>query len=1268
MLLRGTVFLFFFFVLSVEILWGQCNALSSNRSIDFSTNRMCAPVTVDTFKITYNFLAPQNPADISILYEWNDLAATVTVVDMGSGLIPNATNTSFTADATFTYTPFNYQGECTIRPRVSIFIGGVQCFSSIQEQTAPFWATDAEANGVIDLRPTFWDVCFNQPVLNATFEDNSEFNCNINVEPDNPNRLTRHVQFVYGTPHNPAASIRDLTLTDGGVVPLTDGTGNLVSTSTRGTPGLLVTGAYFGPVETIPFPADGPISVSFPMSAPANPANLINNRFRVTMYNWNVCNPWNGDVNNPNYEDAVATVGIIRIVETPVPAFETRDASNVLAADFCIDELITFNNLTPNPNGEDFQYTWQFYDDAVGTTLLFSTNDAASQNTTTFSYATGGTKLVRLLATNATAQTPCIQVAERLVNITPALVAQIRTTDLSDVPITPNFCQEAVAPFTNFDVRFRDVSTGTITANTRWRWEFYDESNALIFQAPGGGGFSATVLGPFDRVFTNPGTYRVVLITRDNVTTCESRDEVQVRVFRNPVPDFTFTRECTGEAITFTDASTLNPIAGEQIVTREWDLDYDGVTFVSDPALFNQTSFSHTFPVAGTYRVALRVTTNSNNCSDIIEHNVIVDPLPLASFTASPLSGCSVLPVTFTNTSIAGQPDIIDQYIWEVDGGSGFQVDSIQRPTDPGFGNQYLRNFTNIGTINRTYQVRLRAVTVNGCERISTAQLITVNPGPTSGFISLNYSPFDDNCSPVSVDFTVDAITQSMSPTSYVWTISDVGGTVDQINTGTTPTLTYPFVNSTQAIRDFQINLETTLATGCSNDSTRTVRINPVPTSAFTITEVANDCESVTLNFNSSQKGLATYDWQVSINGVLVFISDLDAFDYIVNRNTVLDQNISAQLVTTNFANCTSSPTVNTYDVFMSNLLVADFTANPPVQSIPNSTVTITNNSTPGAWQYLWDFGDGITSTNPTLTTHTYTLPGTYTITLSISDGVCTDTDQAIVIINPAPPVLDFDYNPPSGCSPLTVTFTNLSQFADPSTFLWEFGVNQGTSQEVNPTHTYFDPGVYSVTLSASDNNGGRISVTKTDIITVEQSPIARFAVYKSVIYIPNDILYLDNRSEGASNYLWNFGDGNSSTEFEPQYKYKTEGTFDLELIAYNASGCTDTSRVESAVQTIESGQLLIPNAFRPNLSGPGSTNLIGNEVFLPLMRRVSKFNMLIFNRWGELLFESTNPDSGWDGYYKGGVCPQDVYIYKITVEYDDGKQVTKTGDVTLIR
>jgi gliding motility-associated-like protein len=105
-----------------------------------------------------------------------------------------------------------------------------------------------------------------------------------------------------------------------------------------------------------------------------------------------------------------------------------------------------------------------------------------------------------------------------------------------------------------------------------------------------------------------------------------------------------------------------------------------------------------------------------------------------------------------------------------------------------------------------------------------------------------------------------------------------------------------------------------------------------------------------------------------------------------------------------------------------------------------------------------------------------------------------------------------------------------------------------------------------------------------------------------------------------------------------------------------------------SAVQAVNYGQLLIPNAFIPNTTGPGSANALNNEVFLPLLQKVTKFQMMVFNRWGELMFESTNAEVGWDGYFQGKLCPQDVYIYRITVEYENGRTITRTGDINLIR
>jgi gliding motility-associated-like protein len=346
----------------------------------------------------------------------------------------------------------------------------------------------------------------------------------------------------------------------------------------------------------------------------------------------------------------------------------------------------------------------------------------------------------------------------------------------------------------------------------------------------------------------------------------------------------------------------------------------------------------------------------------------------------------------------------------------------------------------------------------------------------------------------------------------------------------------------------------------------------------------------------------------------------------------------------------------------------AGFNLTPAEQTLPASTVYITNTTNAGPWLYHWDFGDGSSATGA-VSNHTYETFGNYTITLTVTNNDCIETVSRNVRINPIPPVLEFDYYPPSGCAPHTVTFINESRYADPTTYFWKFGQDEGTSRAVDPTYTYQEPGLYSVTLSATNELGDTVTLTKELIIEVMDNPVAQFAVYPTTpLNIPGEILYTDNRSRNATEYLWDFGDGVTSTEAEPQHKYTKEGTFTVSLIARNGNGCADTTVLQAGIRTVNHGQLLIPNAFIPNQSGPGSGNVQNNEVFLPLVQKVTNFQMLVFNRWGELMFESTNPDSGWDGYYKGVLCAQDVYIYRITVEYENGRTITRTGDINLLR
>jgi gliding motility-associated-like protein len=1259
-----------FFLISVVVLgstslaWAQCNVLRPQIDISFNTDQDCAPVTVTQFTITYYFNVSQNPADIEIQYEWNDPANTITVIDLGSGLVAGPSgsgpNTVFTANSTFTY--FDNNGQCSIRPTASIIINGILCPSSSETQLAFFWGTDEQANATVAMAPANWDVCFDNPVVNAVFNDASEFNCNIVVEPDNPNRFARHTQFVYGTNHNPAATIRNLSLNDGGPVGLTTGAGALVSSSTRGTAGLLVTGAYFGPVDAIPFPADGPVSSTFPMSAPANAANLIGNRFEITLFNWNICNPWNGDAVNPNYEDAIMTTGYIVIVAAPEPEFITEDSGGTPTKDFCIGEPIFFNNETPNQGV--YTYTYEFYDDAAGTILLTTSNQANP----TFSYSTGGTKLIRLIASNPTAQGNCEEEFTDVVNITPSVQAVIGLTDFANTPISGIFCQEAVPPFTNFEVRFTDLSTGSITPTTEWQWQFFDETNVMIAQFPGAG-FSSTALGPFDRIFTNPGVYRATLIIRDNITGCASTAEEEIRVLNKPAPEFTFSTVCEGDPSSFEDESTLTSIDGQTIVSREWDMDYDG-TFDPDPSLTNLEDFDYIFPAAGSYDVALLVTTDGGGCAAMVIHTVTVDAIPIALFSSSTTSGCSVLAVTFTNNSIVGQPAVIDQYIWEVDEGSGFVVDSIQRPTDPFFGNIYTRDFENFGAVNKVFDVRLRVVTQNGCELTSPPQTITVFPGPRSGFIAANYSPFNDNCSPQTVDFVVDNQTQSLNPSDYRWIITDASGTLTDQSTGTTPNFSFEFINSTQAIRDYQVTLRTTLPTTCARDSIKVIRISPVPVSNFTVDTLVFDCEVMQMRFDAQRKGLVEYVWTIEVNGTTLFSQtgpeDFLEFDF--NR-VAMQQDVEVSLQTTNGFNCQSTVTTHVFTVPPDDNISISFTASPLIQTLPNSVVTITNNTTPGPWTQEWDFGDGTTFTGANPVNHDYGTYGEFTITLTVTNNICILTQSVMVRIDPIPPILDFSYDPPSGCSPLTVNFTNLSQFADPSTYFWQFGTNEGVSHAVDPVYTYTRPGLYSVSLSATNIIGDTVAITKSQIIEVFPSPIAQFTANPDTVYVPGGKVFLNNQSIGGTDYDWDFGNGEGSSLFEPsavEYVIEEDDQqiYTITLVVTNSFGCVDTTRVD--VTAIKGQQILMPNAFTPSKNGPGSTS--SNDTFLPMVQGVKEFHMMIFNRWGQLMFESKNETRGWDGYFNGKLCQQDVYVFKIIAKYDNNIEVTRVGDIHLIQ
>jgi len=286
--------------------------------------------------------------------------------------------------------------------------------------------------------------------------------------------------------------------------------------------------------------------------------------------------------------------------------------------------------------------------------------------------------------------------------------------------------------------------------------------------------------------------------------------------------------------------------------------------------------------------------------------------------------------------------------------------------------------------------------------------------------------------------------------------------------------------------------------------------------------------------------------------------------------------------------------------------------------------------------------------------------------TLPDNNG-CTGIDTIhINVILPPLPIAEFSPDT-TGCSPLTVQFINNS--INGETYLWEFGDNT-YSDELNPLHIFHLPGDYIVKLTTRSISGEDIYYGQ---VSVYQNPITLFEIYPYEIVNDNQIIKTINNSLYADFYSWNFGDGSTSNEFQPWYKYELEGTYNIQLTTISINGCIDSLMFHTPIEvSFNIGDIKFANAFKWNQSGPTggywNNGSIDNTVFHPHFYNVIEYNMLIYNRWGELIYESNDVYKGWDGYLNNGKkATQGVYVYKVIGKYTNGETFFKVGDVTFL-
>jgi gliding motility-associated-like protein len=342
-------------------------------------------------------------------------------------------------------------------------------------------------------------------------------------------------------------------------------------------------------------------------------------------------------------------------------------------------------------------------------------------------------------------------------------------------------------------------------------------------------------------------------------------------------------------------------------------------------------------------------------------------------------------------------------------------------------------------------------------------------------------------------------------------------------------------------------------------------------------------------------------------------------------------------------------------------ILNFDINKLPPCQSL---NYLFTNLSTPPAGKpfqpgsFTWNFGDGSSSPGLSPVQHSYSSAGTYIVQLILSDtNYCNYPDTSSQTLRVSP-FVKAQFDIADGCAPYTASFNNTSLAGQ--SFFWDFGDNT-ISIDINPVHIYADTGTYTVSLLAIDPNTCNIRDSTTRILRVNPKPVADFSTQPSPAVFNTPTVFTNN-STGGIRYVWLFGDGDSTVKNSTDsviHQYQETNTFNACLVVFNQYGCSDT--ICHPVEALINPLLDVPNAFTPGRFGQNSIVMVKGF-------GIASMNWKIYNRWGQVVFESNNPFIGWDGNYNGTPQPIGVYAYTLDVTFFNGTQTRKKGDITLIR
>ena len=687
-------------------------------------------------------------------------------------------------------------------------------------------------------------------------------------------------------------------------------------------------------------------------------------------------------------------------------------------------------------------------------------------------------------------------------------------------------------------VQFIDSSSANGANIVAYNWSFGNIS-------------SSTQRNPVN-VYKSTGNYTVSLtITTDS--SCTNTVSKTVEVSPVPVADFSVNNVCATDSAFFKNTSTIS--LGSN--TYAWDF--------GDSSSSTQIHPKHQFQLDGYYRISLTATSDKG-CQNTQSTTLQVHELPIAAFAGN--SVCLNDSMSFENNSQGAK-----SYLWNF-GDRSSSVTAIPKHLYARNGNYLVSlvaisdkgcldtlekqvkvhslpkasfsagttcfldttKFTNTST-NATgytwdlgdgsssilsepfrvygksgsFNVSLIASSSNGCKD-TVFNTVTVNAPPKISFT------VTDTCKGMAVSTT----NTTSGASSYSWNYGDGNG-----STVASPSHTYTSSGL------YKVKLVATSSNGCKDSATSSVNIYPLPQVSFSQSNVCDGSPMLFSNKSSIGSGANSYTWNFGDGNTSSNNSPKHTY--------TTDGNYTAQLIATSNVGCMDSV----------SKLVKVYALPKPAFNVTNECLNDTftfKNNTIGATSQTWSFGDA-TNSNVLSPKHTYGTSGFYTVTLiAKNSNSCVDSLSKKVQAYAMPSA---QFTVSAVCLHDSMAFNNNSLGA--TTYNWNFG-DKFVSTSSSPKHLYTNPGRYMASLIARTSNGCADTFEKQ--VIVHSLPVAAF---KGTTSCFTDTTKFNNSSTGASNYLWDMGDGSSSILTEPSKVYGKPASFIVRLIASSSNNCKDT-------------------------------------------------------------------------------------------------------------